>query len=103
MLRVIAIWVFGLFASALIGGMIANYFYFSAFEVLVGSPGALYSPPIALVCSIASAAVNAGLFSRICSISARPRGSSALNSFSRSSGIWSGVSVVGVFVFMLIR
>jgi hypothetical protein len=33
MARVIAIWVFGLFASALIGGMIAHYFYGSDVDV----------------------------------------------------------------------
>jgi hypothetical protein len=33
MARTIAIWVFGLFASAMIGGMIANYFMGGATDV----------------------------------------------------------------------
>jgi len=33
MLRIIALWIFGLFASAMVGGMIVDYFYGSSTDI----------------------------------------------------------------------
>jgi hypothetical protein len=63
MARVIAIWVFGLFASALIGGMIAHYFYGSdvdVFGALAGMAafacGRIWS--MAISCTVAAKVSN---------------------------------------------